>query len=375
MGQCTPPIRTLEKNAVEKEVFIGTYTREEGHVNGKADGFYRATFNIEDGSISEPELIAELINPSFLKLSDNGRFLYSVSQLSHEDEPTGFLHCFENVRGELKEFGKLPTDGKSPCHIGLDKTNRFIIVSNYLGGVAKLFHVAEDGSVGAADVFRVPEAAKDGRQSWLHSAKFSPDNRLMAIADKGLDKVWLFALDQQRWKLKAHPQVAVDLAKGAGPRHMVWSENGKFLYVINELSNTVNVIGYNKGKEQFTNLQTISTLPENYQETSFCADIHLTPDGNFLYGSNRGHDSVAGFAVDKKTGLLKTIGIAKGNGEFPRNFAIAPNGKYLYLANQNTSNITTFRINPTTGELTSTGVDYEIPTPVCIEFNEFALRQ
>ncbi|NJC24635.1 lactonase family protein [Neolewinella antarctica] len=367
--RCTPPLRPSGASTDEQSVYVGTYTRKEGHVDGKAAGIYRAVFNTETGAIKPYELVADITNPSYLKYDATTRRLYAVSELRREGEPTGYLHVLDERRGELREVAKLPTDGQAPCHIAHSGPSQFIVVTNYVGGVAKLYQNTADGVV-AVDKFTVPESAKNGRASWLHSSQFSPDTKILAIADKGLSKVWLFTLDVANRKLVPHPQVAVDLAEGAGSRHLVWSRDGGRLYVINELDNTINLLTYDRPQDRFSVDQTISTLPSGVTERSITADIHLHPNGRFLYGSNRGHNSIAVYAVVEGTGELTSLGFEPTRGAYPRNFTVAPNGKFLFVANQNTSNVTSYGIDPDSGKLTFTGLDYSIPTPVCLEFTE-----
>ncbi|MFT7121021.1 MAG: 6-phosphogluconolactonase [Neolewinella sp.] len=359
--------KTTSISTDQTTAYIGTYTRAEGHVNGQAQGIYSVSVDPVTGKMSNTQPIATLTNPSFLKKSADGKFVYAVSELAQDDEPTGFIHAFRVGGKKLTEISKLPTDGKAPCHVEIDKTGQFVIASNYVGGVAKMYRIVADGSLTVTDKFAISDAVRDGVPSWLHSANISPDNRLVAIADKGMDRIWLFMLDVQNGKLIPHDQVYLQTRKGAGPRHAEWSANGKYLYLINELDNTVNVIGYDKGNDRFSILQTITTLPEGFTETSYGADIHLHPNGKFLYGSNRGHNSIAMYKVDTKSGLLESIGHEPTRGTYPRNFAISGNGEFLYAANQNSNSIAVYTIG-SSGKLAFTGQNFEIGTPVCVAF-------
>lgn len=347
--------------------YIGTYTRAEGHVNGQAEGIYRVGLNQRTGEVTSPVTVATTTNPSFLRLSANKQYLYAVSELAHADEPTGFIHAFRVGENQLRELNKLPTNGKAPCHVEIDNTGKFVIASNYVGGVATMYRIGNDGMLEEASKFIVAEELKQGKSSWLHSANISPDNKLVAIADKGMDRVWLFKLDLRAGELTPMSAPWVMFEEGDGPRHASWSADGRFLYVINELSNTVKVVAYNRTANTFEIVQTISTLPDGYAETSYCADLHLHPNGRFLYGSNRGHNSIAAFAVDKATGLLTALGQESTRGEFPRNFSIDARGNFLYAANQNSNNVTVYRIGAD-GKLTFTKQDFTVKTPVCIEW-------
>lgn len=361
--------KATEADANQTIAYVGTYTRSEGHVNGQAEGIYRIGIDKRTGKIGKQETVASTTNPSFLTLSADKQFLYAVSELAHADEPTGFIHAFRIEGNKLTEISKLPTNGQAPCHVEIDQTGKYAVVSNYVGGATTVYRVMDNGELRHGSTWTFDEEILDGKPSWLHSANFSPDNKIVVIADKGSDRIWLFTIDDDgsTVNLRAHPRLMIRLAEGAGPRHTQWSADGRFLYVINELSNTVNVIGYDRKRNSFTVLQTITTLPEGYTETSYCADLHLHPNGNFLYGSNRGHNSIAMYAVDKSTGLLISLGQESTRGEYPRNFSIDDRGNFLYAANQNSGNITTYQIGAD-GKLTFTGEDYKIATPVCIEY-------
>jgi len=347
-------------------VYVGSYTRTEGHVDGKADGIYKTSINIETGAIDPPQLAAEVINPSFVSLNSQGNYLYAVSELARPGEPTGYVHAFRVTSGGLEEINKLPTGGLAPCHVAVGYGDKYVIVSNYVGGVAKVYEVQPFGELKAVDEFRVPAELTQTQGSWLHSANFSPGEETVAICDKGLDKVWMFTFNGLTGQLTPTKQVAVDLPTGSGPRHAVWVGD-LYLYVINELSNTVTVLKREGVDNNYTILQTISTLPTGYTGESSGADIHRDAGAKYLYASNRGHNSIAIFKRNPRSGLLSAQGHQSTQGGHPRNFAISPNGEFLFAANQNTSNITTFRIDKR-GGLLPTGVKYEIPTPVCIEF-------
>ena len=365
-GQCSPPINYSYNYRDRQVAYVGTYTRKEGHVDGQAKGIHRIVVDKNTGSILNDQLVAKVTNPSYLATNKGGTQVYATGELAQPEERTGFLHVYD-VSKRLKEVAKLTTNGRAPCHVEVDQTDRFVIVSNYVGGVATLYRAAGENTR-EVDVFRVPPVALQGRESWLHSANLAPDNRTLAICDKGLDKVWLFTLDAEQERLLPHPQVAVELAKGAGPRHATWSADGRFLYVINELSNSVDVIGHDAEKKRFAKLQNLSTLPDDFTGDNTCADIALSPDGRFLYGSNRGHNSIVSYEVNQPDGRLQPLDWTSSGGTVPRNFTITPNGKFLMVANQNSDNIVTLARDQRTGRLTKVIQDYELPTPVCLHF-------
>lgn len=359
--------KTQEGETATVSAYVGSYTRDEGWVNGKGGGVSEIDIDVRSGRILQERAIADITNASFVVESADERYLYVVSELAGEGEPTGFLHVLD-IENEYRQISKIPTDGKAPCHIEADQTGNFIITTNYVGGVAKMYHRQADGSLVSTDKFEVANALLPGGDPHLHSAQFSPDNRIVAIADLGLDRIWLFEPDLTNGKLIPHDQSFVKLAEKAGPRHTTWSADGRFLYVINELNSTINVIGYDENTNRFTILQTITTLPPGWTGNNSTADLHLHPNGKFLYGSNRGHNSIAGFLVDQKTGQLTANGHEPTRGEIPRNFSLSPNGRFLYAANQNSSTITVFSLNVKNGKLAYANQSYAIGTPVCIEF-------
>ncbi len=366
LQNCTPKASVAE-GADSATAYIGAYTRDEGWVNGKAEGIAEITVDLQSGRVLSQRPVVRMVNPSFVLESKNERYLYAVSEMAREGEASGSLIALD-TKDDYRKVSELPTGGKAPCHIAVDATGKMLMTANYLGGVAKAYLQKADGTLVETDKFEVPEGLIPGKQPHLHSSNFSPSNRIVAVADLGLDRIWLFNPNPNTGKITPHAQGHVQLAGGAGPRHTEWSADGQFLYVINELNGTVNVLSYDGGADRFRTIQTISTLPEGWDGKNSCADLHLHPNGNFLYGSNRGHNSIVGYAVNKITGMLELIGHQATEGDFPRNFAIAPSGKFMYVANQNTGNITLHSINEKSGKLKSLGQSFAIATPVCIEF-------
>jgi 6-phosphogluconolactonase len=363
---CTPKASVAE-GIDNTTAYIGAYTRDEGWVNGKSDGIAEITVDPKSGKILSKRPIASMVNPSFVLESEDGRYLYAISEMARNNELSGSIVALD-IKNGYRKVSELPTGGKASCHVEVDRTGKMLMTTNYLGGVAMAFLQKADGTLMETDKFQVPEGLVSGKEPHLHSSNFSPSNRIVAVADLGLDRVWLFNPNPNTGKITPHAQGHVQLAAGAGPRHTEWSADGQFLYVINELNATIDVLSYDGGADRFKSIQTISTLPAGWTGKNSCADIHLHPNGNFLYGSNRGHNSIVGYTVDQKTGRLELIGHQPTEGDFPRNFAIAPSGKFLYVANQNTGNITLHSINEKSGKLKSLGQSFTIATPVCIEF-------
>lgn len=226
----------------------------------------------------------------------------------------------------------------------------------------------DNGSLSAIVDTIVLKDKKPGKESNPHSVVLSPDNRFAYICDKGADRIYAFSLDEAKDRLVATSQSYVELPEGAGPRHLTFHPELKFAYVINELSNSIHVLSYDDKDGSLKVQAEISTLPEDAKKESYCADIHIHPNGNFLYGSNRGDNSIAAYRIDRNTGLLSLINIESTDGDFPRNFAISPDGKFMYAANQNSGTITHMLIDSNTGSVKSKHIVTEIKTPVCLEF-------
>ena len=344
--------------------YIGTYTKEEGHVNGGAEGIYTVYQDPDSGKLSFGKTVAEVTNPSFVKVSADEKNLYAVSELGPNDGPSGFIHSFRIKEDKsLEEISKISTEAYAPCYIAEDKTGQFIFVANYVGGVVMMYKKENDGSLQKAQniTFDNPE------ESHPHSVSIPSNNEHIYVADLGNDKIWIFDLNIEKAELNPNAQPFVKLEEGAGPRHFTFSKNEEFAYSINELNSTVTVfrVKENGGLEI---IQTVSSLPEDFQGENSAADIHLHPSGKFLYTSNRGHNSLASFSVNAETGHLEPLGFTSTQGEVPRNFAIAPAGDFLYVANQNSDNLVGFRIDNNSGKLEETRQDLEVETPVCIEF-------
>jgi len=348
-------------------VYVGTYTKKEAHVDGKANGIYLLKMNNEDGHLEMQSTVAEIVNPSFLVTSPDGRNLYAVSEVA--DSLGGYIYAFEiKDDNSLVLIHKLSTDSPAPCHVSLDSKGQYVFVANYMGGVVKMYKRMDDGRLSPSDLIYLEGSGTHPQQeaSHAHSVKVSPDDHFAFIADKGSNKIWNFKIDTVEGKLLPNEQPFVELQDGAGPRHFTFHPNGKYAYVINELDNTINAYTYKGSDGSLSELQSISTLPENFEGISYCADIHVHPNGKTLYGSNRGHDSIVILKIDENSGKLDLIGHVSTRGVFPRNFAIDPSGSYLYAANQNSDNIVLFNIDRDNGTLTYSDHILYIKTPVCI---------
>jgi 6-phosphogluconolactonase len=252
----------------------------------------------------------------------------------------------------------------------VDNSGKFVLVANYVGGNVSVFPVQKDGSLGTATemIQHAGSGANKKRQEGphAHNVRLDPANRFAYVSDLGIDKIMIYQFNTGTGKLTPNTPPSANLKPGAGPRHLTFHPKGKFAYVINELNSTITAFTLDKANGSLQELQTVSTLPAGYSEESFCADIHISPDGKFLYGSNRGHNSIALFSINVQTGKLTPVDHTPTGGKWPRNFTIDPTGNFLLVANQNTNNIVVYRIDPRTGKLKATGNPIDVPAPVCI---------
>ena len=364
-------IKKLNLKSTSLAMYIGTYTKKEDHVNGKAEGIYLVEMDTLTGHLQLKETVAEVINPSFVVVSPDEKNVYAVSELSDKDDTTGYIYVYSiNQDKSLLFLQKLPTRAFAPCQISFDRDRKFVFVSNYVGGIVTVFKRSMNGSLTLSDTVQLKGSTEHPRQesSHPHSVTVSPENDHAFIADLGSNKIWRFLINHNRGTLSPDEIPFIELQKGAGPRHFTFHSNGKFAYVINELDNTINAFTYDELTGVLSNLQNISTLPSDYKGESYCADIHIHPNGKFLYGSNRGHDSIVVYKIDIETGKLELIGYFPTKGKFPRNFSIDPSGKFLYVANQNSNTIVQFYIDQKTGALTFANHKLEVKTPVSISW-------
>lgn len=368
-------IKTPEKSMEQQHLFVGTYTKKEGHVDGKADGIHHFTYNVDDKKTikeNSKQNIYKTINPSYISFSPNQDFLYATNELNPNDGESGTVASFSvNKKNKVLTFlGEQITHGYAPCHITLDKTGKLAFVANYVGGVFCSYKVSENGSLEEAlQVFKYEGKGTTDRQeaSHPHSSIVSPDNKHVYVADLGTDKVMSYKIESFEKGLIPTQQKFVKIQNGAGPRHMDFHPNGNFFYVLNELDRTVNTFDYNSTNGALTQKQSVSTLPEGFSDFSLCAAIHVHPSGKYLYASNRGHNSIVIFSIDQNSGMLSFIGTEPTLGDFPRDFSIDPSGKHLWVGNQNSDNIIKFEIDLNTGKLSKIS-ELDCPTPVCLKF-------
>ncbi len=348
--------------------YVGTYNRGTESRETHA-GIYLFGFDPATGKLAPAGEVKNAANPSFLCQSRSGRFLYSVNECSEfEGHPGGGVSAFsmDEQTGELTLINSQSSCGAGPCHLSLDQTGKWLAVSNYLGGSLALLPVRKDGSLGKVRSFQQHSAmGENGKKvPHVHSAAPAPDNRFFLIADLGLDRVFLHEFNAKDGTLGQDGRISwVSTKPGAGPRHLCFHPGGRIVYVANELNSTVSVFAYNPAGS-LEEIETLPTLPPDFAGNSAVADIHLAPSGRFLYVSNRGHDSLAMFAINDNGSLVAKSHVST-LGKWPRNFTIDPTGAFLLAANQNSNSITVFRIHEEGGCLVECGTA-SVPSPACV---------
>lgn len=345
------------------EIWIGAYGSSE------EVGITRLSLDPDAGTLTKEAEFTGIDNPSFLTMDRSGKYLHAVSEVATlNGQPGGEIVTFliEDEGTSLQEAMSHPTLGADPCFVSLDPAERWLAVSNYSGSSVVVYPMDPSGVPGPVNVrFRHsgtgPNASRQ-EAPHPHAAVFSPDGKYLFVPDLGMDKVMVYTLnDEGQWVGHDAPS----LAPGAGPRHMKFHPSGKWVYVINELDSTVTRFDY-AADGKLGRQETVTTLPASFSGESWCAEVVVSPDGKFLYASNRGHDSLAVFAIDAATGELRSAGFASTRGKYPRNFALTPDGRWLLAANQNSDSVVLFRVDGTTGLPVYAGVELAIKKPVCV---------
>lgn len=348
-------------NDIKYTAYVGTYTY------GESKGIYKFELNETKSSIENIELACELGYPTYLSINKNNTNLYSVIK----DGEKGGLASFEidPDNYKLKPLNYSLTDGKSPCHVILDKDNKHAFTSNYHKAELISYKIASNGSIQGSIDSKVHTGSGPNKlrqdNAHIHFANFTPDGHYLYTIDLGLDKLSMYSLKDGKLTELSDKNLA--LKPGCGPRHMTFHPNGNFSYIITELTSEVITLKYDKVKNSFKVMQYLSMLPVNCSVESNGGAIHISADGNFLYTSNRGHESITVFSVDSNSGTLEFLSNIKLIGKSPRDFSISPSGKFLIVANQDTSNVELYSINKVTGELKYLNISEYIPNPVCIK--------
>jgi 6-phosphogluconolactonase len=368
-------------------MYVGTYT------GGKSKGIYLTRFDPATGSLLMLGCVSETDNPSFLTLRPDGKRLYAVNEISSfSGEKTGAVtsYAIDPANGGLSQLNQQPSAGTSPCHLTVDSAGKHVFVANYSSGTVSVLPLTEDGILEKpAQVIRhqgssVNKQRQEGPHA--HGVYLDQGNKFLVVPDLGLDRLQVYGFDAETGKLlsiapgtksestntasgdQIAPYQSVRFKGGAGPRHMALDPKEHFAYVINELNSTISVFEYAAARATFSERQTLSTLPEGFKGSSSAAEVAVHPSGKFVYGSNRGHDSIAVFSVNENNGQLTLVEFESTQGKAPRHFAIDPTGNWLLAANQDSDSIVTFRIDAKTGKLEPTGRKLEVGKPVCLLF-------
>jgi 6-phosphogluconolactonase len=346
---------------------VGTYT------GGESRGIYRFTLDPSTGEASEPALAAEADNPSFLALHPSRPFLYAVGETSEfQGEKTGTVSAFavDGETLELRFLNRQPSMGAGPCHLVVDGEGKNVLVANYGGGSVAVLPLREDGRLAEPSDVRQHRGAGPNRARQegphAHGLAFDGSGQRVFAADLGVDRVYVYDFEVDSGTLEPATEPFVAVEPGAGPRHIALHPSGAYLYVVNELSSTVAVLRYDETTGALEPVQTVTTLPADFDGHGTTAEIALSPDGRFLYASNRGHDSLAFYAVEADSGRLVPLGHVPTGGRTPRHFALDSTGEWLLVANQASDNVVVFRRDATSGRPEATGTVVSVPVPVCV---------
>jgi len=349
-------------------VLIGTYT------GGPSKGIYSYELNLQDGSLDQLGLAAEIPSPSFLAIHPNKHLLYAVNEIENYDGKkagavTGFK--IDSNGTKLEKINDATSGGPGPCFVSVDKSGKFVLVANYTGGSVEVLPINDQGELGQPTTFIQHSGSSVNKQRQgephAHSINLDANNRFAIAADLGLDKLLIYRFDPKAGTLKPNEVPFVSLAPGSGPRHFAFHPNGKNAYVINEILSTATAFSWDAQRGSFKELQTVSTLPNGPVPGNSTAEIQVHPSGKWVYGSNRGHNSIAVFSV-QPDGTLMHVENENTRGKTPRNFGIDPTGKYLIAANQDSDTLAVFKIDQKTGALAPVGNTVPAPKPVCVKF-------
>ncbi len=349
------------------KLLIGTYT------SGKSEGIYVYDFNTTTGDNSFISSV-KTSNPSFLAVSPNKRYVYAVNENNNSLNNGGMVSAFKfnKRKGKLNFINQTSSGGNDPCYISFDKTGKWAVASNYSGGSFSVLPVKKNGSVSPANITIQHQGKGINKQRQekphVHSAIFSSNNKYLLVADLGIDKLMLYQFDEKNGSVVLDSSASISVSAGSGPRHSAFHPSQKFIYLTEELSGTIGAFSFGEnGKLKL--FQTISAVPETYKGSLGGADIHVSPDGKFLYASNRGEaNNLVIFSIDTATGILTTVGYQPTLGVKPRNFNFDPSGNFLLVANQESDSIVIFSVNHQTGLLKDTGKRIAVPNPVCIKW-------
>jgi 6-phosphogluconolactonase len=369
VGLGAPVVATAAAPAGSRFVYFGTYT------GGASQGIYVARFDPATGELSAPRLAVEAVSPAFLAAHPDRPLLYAVNEVgSFKGQAGGAVSAFaiEAETGGLTLLNQESSRGGGPCHLTVDPSGRWVLVANYGGGSIAVLPLRPGGELGPASTFVQHSGSSVNAQRQTaphaHGIYADPANRFVFVPDLGIDRVLVYRWAPATGELEPNDPAAAVLAPGAGPRHLVFHPGGRFAYVINELLNTVTGFEFDPQTGALREIQTIGTLPEGFRGGNSTAEIAVHPTGRFLYGSNRGHDSLVTYLIDASTGKLGLVGHRATRGRTPRNFAVDPSGGWMLVANQDSNNVAVFRVDPRTGLPEASEHSVDVPAPVCVLF-------
>ena len=355
--------------AQDSWVFFGT------HVGMHGRGFSVAQFDSGTGVLSFPRFLTDADAPGFFVLDSSGRHLYAtVSENTFGGQPTGAVSAYavDPATAQLTLLNQAPSSSANPAYVSLDATGHTLFVANYTGGTIAAFAIKPDGSIGDRTAFvqYTGHGADPDRQSQPHphSIRVDPTNQFVLVPDLGLDEVHIYRFDAILGTLVPNDPPFAQLPPASGPRHMVFSADGRFAYVISELASTVSVFSWDSARGVLTPVQRVSTLSDDYKSPSTAAEVRLDPTGRFLYASNRGANTLAVFSVNPDSGQLTPVQQVSTEGKFPRNFEFDPTGRWLIVANHDSENVVVFAIDPATGKLTQHQPPVSVPYPFAVRF-------
>lgn len=356
-------------------MYVGTGGGGGGVGGKKSEGIYVMRFDGESGKVSPAKLAVKAAAASFVVVHPNGRFLYAVNQVADaQGKKLGAVcaYAIDRKTGMLTELNHQACGGLGPCFVGLDQMGKCALVANYGSGSVEVIRIGEDGKllepVVGGRVQHEGKSVDPKRQAGPHAHSFfiDPTNTFALAPDLGMDRVMIYKLDAVGGTLEANGFGAT--APGAGPRHLAFGKDGKFCYVIDEMGNTVTVFHWDAQKGALREEQTVGTLPKDFKGVSSCSEVLVHPSGTFLYGANRGHDSITVFEIDPISGQLTVKGQVPCGGHWPRNFGIDPSGRWLVVANEKSDSVVVFEIDQESGGLRETDQKVEIGTPMCVRF-------
>lgn len=362
-----PTVNAMGIESTAMYAYVGCRTTKERNARGKGINVYRV--DGKTGDWKHVQLVEGTDNPSFLTLDRTQKSLYAV----HGDLSQITAYSVDRATGKLTLLNQQSTEGKNPAHLVVDPTNRFVIVGNYATGSVVSLPIQEDGSLGrVSDLAQLPGKPGPHRtqqaSSHPHDVPFDRSGRFFIVPDKGLDRVFAFRLDAVNGKITPANPPFVQAREGAGPRHVTFHPAKPLAYVMNELDSTITTYRYDAETAALTPVQIVPTIPETFTGDNTGAEIEMARSGKFLFGSNRGHDSIVTMRVDPDSGLLKPVGWAPTQGKGPRFFTLDPVGKMLYAANENSDSVVGFRIDEASGQLTPSGLVLQTGSPVCLVF-------